>query len=360
LSSSALNFDFTKLKLPRWLMPGTPADSAVSSRAVKYPPAAIEMGVTDLVLARVVKDKAKKWSLGSYDIVEVPDGVLDGEPYMTRIRSAQTYGALVAASIQKEGVKTRAISIVLPDHLARVSILQFEELPRTRRELLDLVKWRMKKAVPFKVEDAAVDYQVMPATDSNGDPAKGYNLLAVLMPHAVVEEHESIFTRQGIHAGLVDLSTFSLMHLYKTVIAKESPLADYMLLNATPDFFTVMVQRNGQPLFYRCKAFGLTGNGGMEGAARVLKREIQASLLYYQERLHGKLLARVYMRLVGHDPRQVEEAFDRAPLGSPPEMIDVTRVLAPSGRIAALDPQRQSEMLQRLAPAIGAAWGRAS
>lgn len=360
MSNSLLNFDFGKLKLPKWLLPGVPAESPGSARAVKYPTVAVEMGTTDLALARVSRDKEKKWSLGSCDVVEVPEGLLTNEPFVTRIRSAEKYGALMMASIQKEGVKTRAISIVLPDHLARVSILAFEELPRTRRELLDLVKWKMKKAVPFKVEEASVDYQVMPAAGMNGEPGKGYNVLAVLMPHAVVEEHEAIFTRQAIHAGLVDLSSFSLLHLYRTVIAKEVPEGDYMILNATSAFFTVMIQRNGQPLFYRCKSFGTAGDGGSEAAARLLKREIQASVLYYQERLFGKSLEQVYMRLVDHDPGQVELAFEGAPLGARPQMIDVSRVLALSGRIAALDPQRRAEMLQRLAPAVGAAWGRAS
>ena len=360
MSNSLLNIDFAKLKLPRWLQPGTPADSPVSSRLVNYPLVAVDMGTTDLALARVVKDKDKKWSLGSCDIVDVPEGLLDNEPFVTRIRSAEKYGALVAASIQKEGLKTRSISVVLPDHLARVSILAFEELPRTRRELLDLVKWKMKKAVPFKVEDASVDYQVMPVAGGDAETPKGYNVLAVLMPQAVVEEHEAIFTRLGIHAGLVDLSSFSLLHLYRTVIAKDVPEGDYMLLNATPAFFTVMIHRDGLPLFYRCKSFSHTENGGSDAAVRLLKREIQASVLYYQERLHGKMLARVYMRLVGHDPREVEPAFDRAPLGAGPEMIDVGRVVALSGRIAALDPGRREEALQRLAAAVGASWGRAS
>ena len=360
MSSSLLNIDFKSLKLPRWLLPGAPAETPVTSLAVKYPPAAMDMGTSDLALARVVRDKQKKWSLGACDIAEVPSGVLDNEPFLTRIRSAERYTSLVSGSIQKEGVKTRAISIVLPDHLARVSLLTFEELPRTRREVLDLVKWKMKKAVPFKVEDASVDYQVFHSAGFGDESPQGYSLLAVLMPQAVVAEHEAIFTRLGIHAGLVDLSTFSLLHLYRTVIAKDVPSGDYMLLNATPAFFTVMIHRDGQPLFYRCKSFSLTGEGGADAAARMLRREIQASVLYYQERLHGKSLTRVYMRLVGHDQDQAQLSFDRAPLAAPPEMIDVSRVLALSGRIAALDPQRRAEVLQRLAPAVGAAWGRAS
>src|SRR5262245_6669285 len=318
------------------------------------------MGTTDLVMARVVKDKEKKWSLGSCDIVEVPEGLLDNEPFVTRIRSAEQYGALMATSIQREGLKTRAVSIVLPDHLARVSIIALEELPRTRRELLELVKWKMKKAVPFKVEDASVDYQVMPASGIEGEQTKGYNILAVLMPRAVVQEHEDVFTRQAIHAGLVDLSSFSLLHLYKSVIGKDVPEGDYMLLNATPAFFTVMIHRNSQPIFYRCKSVSLTGDGSSELSDRLLNREIQASLLYYQERLHGKVLARVYVRLVGHEPGQLEPAFERAPLVTAPEMIDVSKVIALSGRIAALDPERRAHALQRLAPAVGAAWGRSA
>jgi type IV pilus assembly protein PilM len=360
LSSSLLSFDIKSLKLPRWMTPRSPADLSGGGLMVSYPPVAMDIGATQLALARLTRDKEKKWNLTSYDTIDVAPEILDSEAFKARVRAPDRLRAMVSGSLQREGIKTRAISVVLPDHLARVALLPFEDLPRTRREVLDLVRWKMKKAVPFKVEEATVDYQVMPGMEADGGAAPGYTLLAVLIPSASVEEHESIFTKQGIHAGLIDLSSFSLASLYRSVAEREVPAGDFMMLNATSVFFTAMIFRDGRLIFYRCKATGAPSEGNGEAASRMLRREVQASLMYYQERLRGTSLARVYMRLVGHEADGITGAFEQAPLAAPPELIDPGKVVKVGGRITALGPERAADLLQRLAPAVGAALGRSA
>ena len=356
MSNSLLSLDIKKLKLPAWLTLGTPAEGGGAGLKAKYPPVAMEMGSGQLTVVRLAKDRAKKWSLTACDLVEVPPDLIDSEVFRVKIKSADRFRALVAGALQKGGLKTSAISLVLPDHLARVALLPFEELPRTRREVIELVRWKMKKAVPFKVDEALVDYQVMP-----GDSGRGFTVLAVLIPHNIVEEHEEVFLRQGIHPGLIDLSSFSLVHLYQSVIDKEVPVGgDFMMLNVGNNFFTVLIFRAGLLLFYRCKTFAFGGEETPESRQRLVRREIQTSLLYYQERLAGRGLARVYMRVVGHDAGQIASMFEGAPVANEPEMIDAGRVVELSGRISAVGPDRGAEMLQRIGPAVGAALGRSA
>ncbi len=355
MSSSLLNIDIKNLKLPRWLTFGAAADSGGGGVRAKYPPVAMELGVGEISLARLVKDKEKKWTLTSYDLVTVPPGLLSNDAFRMQVKSPEQYKSLLAGALAKEGVKTNAISLVMPDHLARVALLAFEELPRTRREVLEMVRWKMKKAVPFKVEDAVLDCQVTPGVNGNG---KGYAVLAVLSPRAAVEEHEAAFQQQGIHPGLVDLSSFSLLHLYRPVIAAEVPAdGDFMLVNATSYYFTVMIHRAGRLIFYRSKS-AAAEDAGPDSEYRMLRREVQASLVYYQEKLAGTRLARVYMRSVGQDLQKLASLFESAPLAARPEAIDARRIVKVTGRIAAVGEERAAEILQRLAPAIGAALGR--
>jgi hypothetical protein len=117
-----------------------------------------------------------------------------------------------------------------------------------------------------------------------------------------------------------------------------------------------MVFRAGLPIFYRCKTFGFGEGNDPASHPRVLHREIQASLLYYQERLAGRELARVYLALAGHDPERVAAMFQGAPVGEPPELVDPRRVIAIDGDGSG----GVGDHLQRLAPAIGAALGRGS
>lgn len=358
MSNSLLDFDLKTLKLPRWLTLGTPADAGAAGLRAKYPPVAMDMDSTHLTLVRLAKEARsdKPWALTSYDVVEVSGDLLEAEAFRVRFKSADRFRALVAGALTKEGVRTNAISLVLPDHLARVALLPFEELPRTRRELIEMIRWKMKKAVPFKVEEAAVDYQVMSADPSAGQ--LGHMVLAVLIPQAIIEEHEAVFQPLGIHAGLVDLSSFSLVHLYRPVIDNDVPAGDFMVLNVTGAFFTVMVFRDGRMIFYRCKTFAFGHEQDAGSDERLIRREIQASLLYYQERLAGRELARIYLRVVDQDLDQIAGMFDEAPAATRPEPFDLSRVVGLTGRFAAAGDERSREIMMRAAPAVGAALGR--
>ncbi|HET6372861.1 MAG TPA: hypothetical protein VFG76_06115 [Candidatus Polarisedimenticolia bacterium] len=354
MSNSLLKLDIKELKLPKWLSFGAPANSGGGGMKAKYPPVAFEIGASRMSLARLTAEKSQGASLTSFDVIDVPPDLIESDVFKLRIKSPQIFSELVTGALAKEGVKTGAISLVLPDHLARVSLLPFEELPRTRRDVVELVKWKMRKAVPFKVEEAALDYQILP---SNGH--KGFTLLTVLMPGSIIEEQESIFQAHGIHAGLIDLSSFSLVHLYRSIIEQEVPAGgDFMLLNMCPEFFAVLIFRAGHLIFYRCKTFAADVERRLEDDYRLARREIQGSLVYYQEKLDGKELSRIYTRVVGLEPSRVASLFEGVSVAAVPEVIDVQRAVNISGRLLAMGPERAGEILQRLAPAVGAALGR--
>ena len=53
--------------------------------------------------------------------------------------------------------------MILPDYAARVSVLDFDSFPSTPEEQLSLVRFRVKKTIPFDIDSAAVSYYVQPA-----------------------------------------------------------------------------------------------------------------------------------------------------------------------------------------------------
>jgi len=354
LSSSLLKTDLKDLKLPSWLTPRRPAAVSSGGLRVKYPPLAMDIGMSRLILARLVRNEKKEWTLGAQQSVEIPPDLLDSEFFRIKIRSVESFSQFVGSMLQTEGKKRDdKISLVLPDHLARVAILKLEEMPRKRKETIELLRWQLKRSVPFKVDEAFVDFQVF--SGLNG----GHSVLAVLMPKAILLEQEMIFKSLGVHAGLIDLSSFSLVQLYRGIIDKEVPDGgDFMVVNATTTFFTVMIFRGGEIIFYRCKTFGFGGDEDPESAHRMINRETQASLLYYQDRLQGKELSRIYLRVVGHDLERVKLLFHDAPTAAAPELIDVRRVIDVTPAGISLGGDAAMEQLQRLAPAVGAALGR--
>ena len=56
------------------------------------------------------------------------------------------------------GRKRGRAVLILPDFCARVAVLEFDPFPTDPKSRLSLVRFRMKRSVPFDVESAAVSF----------------------------------------------------------------------------------------------------------------------------------------------------------------------------------------------------------
>src|SRR5262245_12066892 len=54
--------------------------------------------------------------------------------------------------------RPRRVALIVPDSVAKVSILKFERLPERPQDLDQLVRWQVKKSTPFAIEEAQVAY----------------------------------------------------------------------------------------------------------------------------------------------------------------------------------------------------------
>ena len=64
---------------------------------------------------------------------------------------------------------------MVPDSTVRVLLLDFDSLPSKAAEALPVVRFRLKKLLPFDADDAAVSYQIMSGKSgtAKGGPAGG-------------------------------------------------------------------------------------------------------------------------------------------------------------------------------------------
>jgi type IV pilus assembly protein PilM len=101
--------------------------------------------------------------------------------------------------------RSRDVTVVVPDASVRVLFLDFDQLPSKTAEALPVVRFRLKKLLPFDADDAMVSYQVM---SNEKDSIK---LLAVAMPKAVLEEYEAVVLAAGYLPGAVLPSTLAAL-----------------------------------------------------------------------------------------------------------------------------------------------------
>lgn len=313
----------------------------------KYPPVAVEVDRGQLTLVRVALRRRSRPVLESFRIQQAPEHAVGATIFKPNLGSLADLTRQARELFESSGTKPGKVSLILPDNLAKVSIVTLPERPATRKQLREMLRFKLRRSVPFRLEEAAISSWALPG------PGPELNLLVAVMLRSVVEQYEAAFEAAGARPGLVDLCTPSLFNLARPGIAKAvSSGADAALLNCTRNYFTLMIVRADRVVFFRCKTYAGGEEADASGRLAVMARELTSSLSYYADKLGGSGVGTVFVRAVSPGLDEVVPVLER---------IGVTSVRAIDAA-EALDPLsgRRFEPLdgQRLAPALGAASGR--
>ena len=113
----------------------------------------------------------------------------------------------VRGLVEQVGGRHRRVALAIPDTAAKVSLLPFEQVPASTRDLEQLIRLQLRKTVPFPVDEAQVTW-------SRGGQHEGSTTLVVTaMRRDIVQEYEGVCAAAGLHAGTVDLATFNVINL---------------------------------------------------------------------------------------------------------------------------------------------------
>lgn len=140
----------------------------------------------------------------------IEPGVVSVSPLRDNVLQADALTARVRLIAPGNGSrKPRRAALILPDYSTRVSVLDFDSFPSDAAEQLSLVRFRIKKAVPFDVESAVIGFH--PQTVTNG--GKRVEVVAVVVALEVVARFEAAFRAAGFQPGMVTVSTLSALAL---------------------------------------------------------------------------------------------------------------------------------------------------
>lgn len=114
--------------------------------------------------------------------------------------------------------KRRPAALILPDGCARVSVLDFDSFPSEPAEQISLVRFRLKKTVPYDVETAAVQYFVQ----QRPHQAKKLDVVVGLIPMDIVARYEAPLRLAGFQPGLVTTSALSALGLLDGATAADN------------------------------------------------------------------------------------------------------------------------------------------
>jgi type IV pilus assembly protein PilM len=171
--------------------------------------------------------------------------------------------------------RMRDVTVIVPDAAVRVLFVDFEQLPSKAAEALPLVRFRLKKLLPFDADEAMVSYQVM-ATERDS-----VKLLAVAMPKAVLEEYESAVLAAGYLPGAVLPSTLAAL------AGLDEAEAPVLVVNAGLGTVTTAIAQAGVLTLHRSVDMSVSGNAPLTvtSVLPVVSRESTAQEWARQEPL---------------------------------------------------------------------------
>lgn len=184
------------------------------SRILRDPPPALvfELSEAGVAMARLTP----KLEMNFHSI---KPGVISVSPLRDNILIPDELLQAVRALAPPNGTrKRRDIALIVPDYCTRVSVLDFDEFPSDVKEQQSLVRFRIRKSIPFDVELAAMSYWPQPAG------GKRFEVVTAVAPLEIIARYEAPFRAAGLNPGLVVPSALAALRLVSdgavTVVAK--------------------------------------------------------------------------------------------------------------------------------------------
>ncbi|HEX6324031.1 MAG TPA: pilus assembly protein PilM [Vicinamibacterales bacterium] len=215
----------------------------------------------------------------------LPDGAV--VPSLTSLNIADTaaVGEAVRRALSSAGLKGRRAGLVIPDLAAKVSLVPFETVPERQEDLAELITWQVRKAAPFRIEDAQMAFVPGAPHGSNGR-----TFVVTVARRDVVRQYEDVCADAGAQAGVVDLASFNVINAVLAGRPAEAPggaaAGDWLLVNTTRESQTLAIMRGDTLLFFR--------NRPIDGD-ETLPDLVHQTAMYYEDRLQGAGFERVML-----------------------------------------------------------------
>jgi type IV pilus assembly protein PilM len=159
----------------------------------RRPPGAVELAPEGVLAAALpARGQAPVYAFQPLAAGSLVPGV--GEP---NVRAAEAVANAIRSTLGQVAPRSRAVTLVIPDTVVRVFVLDFDSLPGKAEEAYPVLRFRLRKMVPFDIEHAAVSYQVLTQSKSE------LKVLTAVIPGAILAEYEEAVRAAGYEPGAV-------------------------------------------------------------------------------------------------------------------------------------------------------------
>jgi type IV pilus assembly protein PilM len=234
--------------------------------ATPHPPLAIEIAPDRVAVARL----SRTGSLDGFGVELLPAGAIVPSAVETNVVNIAAVKTAISNACERVRARDEDVALILPDPVIRVFVQHFEEFPRSAEEAVPILRWKLKKSVPFEADETVISYtRQAPRED-------GVDVLTALARLRIIREYETLAEGAGLYPGVVLSSSLAAIAL----VDDDKPT---LLARISGSALTTAILLKGALCGYRCTdlpahSAGLT--------AQMLLEEIFPVAAYFQDTWH--------------------------------------------------------------------------
>ena len=267
--------------------------------AIPHPMIACEIAMDYVAAARWARTGM---SLEGFAIEALPPGSILPTAAESNLIQADVVRAAVSRVFSRLQAKGEDVALLLPDAVIRVFVLHFDVFPRKSEEAIPMLRWRLKKSVPFEAEETLISYM------RQAPRAGGVDIVTGLARLRIVREYESLMESLGMSPGVVMSSTLAALPL----LSDGKPA---LLARVAGSILTTAIVREGVLCGYRCITLPADA---MHLTPQALLDEIYPLTAYYQDSW-SEGIAQVRLAGLGNRTEEFRGPLERelhCPVGS--------------------------------------------
>jgi type IV pilus assembly protein PilM len=229
------------------------------------PRLACEIAADRVLVGRLAEDGHTLDTCGARELAPgsvVPDLVENN------LRQPDAVVSAIHEALTSLAGRSHDIIAIVPDAAVRVVLLEFDTLPNDAEEAEGVVRFRLKKSLPFDVDKTRVSYHTQKSND-------GVRVVAAVALASVVEDYEAAFREAGFSPGVVLPSMLAALGAAEAqrptlVVKVDARTTSIAILNAEQ----LQLFRN------------LENTRGVTITGEQLAEEVYPSIVFFQDTYH--------------------------------------------------------------------------
>ncbi len=234
----------------------------MSAPVKSRPRVACEVAPDRVIAARALDRGAL---LDTYATQPLASGVLAPGLSGSNVLRQNELREAIRDAMDQVGGRARELIAVIPDAAVRVMLLDFDTLPQNETEAASIVRFRLRKSLPFDVDHAALSYD---ARRSNG----GVRVVAAVAPLIVIEDYEQAFRDAGYSPGVIMPSMLATLG----IVDDDRPT---MVVKVNGTSISVAIADASELRLFRT----LENPAGAQLSANQLASEIYPSAVFFED-----------------------------------------------------------------------------